>query len=104
MCFICKRIEMIKNGENRFFVKELETGYVVIGDHQHFKGYTLFLCKEHKSELFELNDTFKQKYFEEMTLVAKAVHTAFGAEKMNSAFSRRSRESRWFAGLICLSR
>lgn len=83
MCFICKRIEMIKNGGNRFFVKELETGYVVIGDHQHFKGYTLFLCKEHKSELFELNDTFKQKYFEEMTLVAKAVHTAFGAEKMN---------------------
>ena len=46
MCFICKRIEMIKNGENPYFVKELETGYVVIGDHQHFKGYTLFLCKD----------------------------------------------------------
>lgn len=38
MCLICDRIEMIKNGENPCFVKELETGYVVIGDNQHFYG------------------------------------------------------------------
>lgn len=25
MCFICDRIEMIKNGTNPYFVKELET-------------------------------------------------------------------------------
>ena len=47
MCIICDRIKMIKEGTNPYFVKELETGYVVIGDHQHFKGYTLFLFKEH---------------------------------------------------------
>ena len=45
MCFICDRIKMIGQGTNPYFVKELETGYVVIGDNQHFKGYTLFLCK-----------------------------------------------------------
>lgn len=38
MCSICDRIKMIKDGINSFFVKELETGYVVIGDNQHFKG------------------------------------------------------------------
>ncbi|HIV12129.1 MAG TPA: HIT family protein, partial [Candidatus Pullilachnospira stercoravium] len=43
MCLVCERIAMIKNGENPYFVKELETGYVVIGDHQHFYGYSLFL-------------------------------------------------------------
>ena len=43
MCLIYDRISMIKNGTNPYFVKELETGYVVMGDHQHFKGYTLFL-------------------------------------------------------------
>lgn len=83
MCFICKRIEMIKNGENPYFVKELETGYVVLGDHQHFEGYTLFLCKKHVSELFELDHGFKMKYLEEMSLVAEAVSRAFDAEKMN---------------------
>ena len=55
MCFICDRINMIKNGTNPYFVKEMETGYVVIGDNQHFKGYTLFLCKDHQTELFHLD-------------------------------------------------
>ena len=64
MCLICDRIEKIKNGNNRYFVKELKTGYVVIGDNQHFKGYTLFLCKEHKTELFQLNQGQKINFLE----------------------------------------
>ena len=56
MCLICDRIEMIRRGENPYFVRELETGYVVLGDHQRFAGYTLFLYKHHgdKTELFHL--------------------------------------------------
>lgn len=83
MCLICDRIEMIKKGTNPYFVKELETGYVVIGDHQYFRGYTLFLCKEHKTELHLLDEEFKNKYLQEMSLVAEAVYNAFDAEKMN---------------------
>lgn len=83
MCFICERIEMIKNGTNPYFVKELETGYVVLGDNQHFKGYTIFLCKEHKTELFQLSRFDKMKFLEEMSIVAEAVSKAFDAEKMN---------------------
>lgn len=83
MCLICDRIQMIKENTNHWFVKELETGYVVMGDHQYFKGYTLFLCKEHKTELFQLDYTTKMKFLEEMSVVAEAVAKAFGAEKMN---------------------
>lgn len=83
MCLICDRIEMIKNGENSYFVKELETGYVVIGDHQYFEGFTLFLCKRHETELFRLDREFKMRFLEEMSLVAEAAAKAFGAEKMN---------------------
>ena len=83
MCFICDRIKMITQGTNPYFVKEFETGYVVIGDNQHFKGYTLFLCKEHKTELFQLDRSQKMKFLEEMSIVAEAVSNAFGAEKMN---------------------
>ena len=76
---------MIKNRTNPYFVKELETGYVVIGDHQHFYGYTLFLYKFHgdKTELFHLDKSERQKFMEEMTMVAQAVQNAFGAEKIN---------------------
>lgn len=85
MCLICDRIKMIQNGTNPYFVKELETGYVVIGDNQHFRGYTLFLYKHHggKTELFHLDPTERAKFLEEMTIVAEAVSRAFGAEKIN---------------------
>lgn len=83
MCFICNRIKMIGEGTNPYFVKELKTGYVVIGDNQHFKGYTLFLSKEHKTELFQLDRPQKMMFLEEMSIVAEAVAKAFGAEKMN---------------------
>lgn len=83
MCLVCDRIQMIREHRNPWFVKELETGYVVMGDHQHFRGYTLFLCKEHKTELFYLSPATKLKFLEEMSLVAEAVAKAFGPEKMN---------------------
>ena len=83
MCLICERIELIKQGNNPHFVKELETGYVVIGDGQYFKGYTLFLAKEHVTELHQMEYETKIKFLEEMSIVQEAVAKAFQAEKMN---------------------
>ena len=83
MCFICDRIKMTQEGNNPYFVKELETGYVVIGDYQHFKGYSLFLYRDHVVELFDLDKETRAKHLYEMTVVAEAVKNAFGAQKMN---------------------
>ncbi len=82
-CLICNRINMIKAGTNKYFVAELETGYVVVGDHQYFEGYTLLLCKEHKHELHELSSDYKQKFLVEMSKVAEAVYRAFKPDKLN---------------------
>ena len=82
-CLICDRIQMIKEGKNPYFVCELETGYVVLGDHQRFRGYTLFLCKEHVTELHQLPYDLKMKYLEEMALVAEAVFNVYKPNKMN---------------------
>ncbi|MFM1534960.1 HIT family protein, partial [Helcococcus ovis] len=83
MCLICERIKIIEDGTNPYFVKELNTGYVVLGDHQYFKGYTIFICKYHKNEIFELDRDYKIKYLEEVSIVAEAVSNAFQCEKMN---------------------
>ena len=40
-CMICERINLINSNQNPYFVRELKTGYVVIGDHQRIKGYAL---------------------------------------------------------------
>jgi diadenosine tetraphosphate (Ap4A) HIT family hydrolase len=82
-CMICNRIKMIEEGTNKYLVAELGTGYVVIGDHQYFEGYSLFLCKEHKHELHELDKEYKEKFLVEMSLVGEAVQRAFKADKIN---------------------
>lgn len=82
-CFVCERIDLIKKGSNPFFVRELNTGYVVLGNCQRFKGYTLFLCKEHATELHFLDRDFRQKFLEEMSLTAEAVYKAFLPDKLN---------------------
>ena len=83
MCLICQRIEMIKEGSNPYLVKELSTGYVVLGDHQYFKGYTLFLAKQHVRELHDLDPETRLAFLAEMSQVQEAVAKAFEAEKMN---------------------
>jgi diadenosine tetraphosphate (Ap4A) HIT family hydrolase len=82
-CLICERIGQIQKGTNPYFVKELESGYVVIGDHQFFRGYTLFLSKKHCSELHELDYRDRKKFLEEMSLVAQTVHQTFKPDKLN---------------------
>jgi diadenosine tetraphosphate (Ap4A) HIT family hydrolase len=74
---------MIEEETNPYFVAELETGYVVIGDHQLFKGYTLFLCKHHKTELHFLDEDIKAGFLVEMSKVAEAVYNAFNPDKLN---------------------
>ena len=82
-CGVCERIAQTRRGENPYFVRELETGYVVLGDIQRLPGYTLFLCKEHATELHFLAPEFRRKFLWEMSLVAEAVYMAFRPDKLN---------------------
>lgn len=82
-CLICDRIEEARRGINKYAVAELETGFVVIGDHQLFKGYSLFLCKEHVSELHDLDESYRIRFLLEMSEVAAAVGRAFDADILN---------------------
>lgn len=82
-CLICSRVKLIKEGENPYFVKELETGYVVLGDFQYYRGYTLFLSKIHAEELHQLETTTMKKFLVEMAQVSSAVYNAFKPHKLN---------------------
>ena len=82
-CLVCDRIEKTRKGENPYFVRELETGYVVLGDHQRFEGYTLLLCKEHATELSQLTSEFRAAFLRDMAVTAEAVGNAFHPDKLN---------------------
>ncbi len=82
-CSVCKRIDNIITGTNPYFVTELETGYVVLGDYQFYKGYTVFICKKHVTELHQLETKFKNQFLKEMSEVGKAVFKTFKPRKLN---------------------
>ncbi len=82
-CLVCGRIAETLAGKNPYFVKELETGYVVLGDYQRFEGYTLLLCKEHATELNQLAPDFRAAFLRDMAITAEAVQNAFHPDKMN---------------------
>jgi len=83
LCGVCGRIEKTRAGNNPYFVKELETGYVVIGDHQRFEGYTLLLCREHATELSQLAPDFRNAFLRDMAVTAEAVENVFHPDKLN---------------------
>ena len=82
-CLICDRIQEIQKCRNRHFVAELDTGYVVCGDFQFFRGYALFLCKDHVTELHELTSGRRERFLIEMSLVAESVLHGFHPRKLN---------------------
>ncbi len=82
-CLICERIAQIRTGTNPYFVAELTTGYVVLGDFQYWRGYTLFLCKHHALDLHDLDADFRRTFLWEMSEVAAAVYRAFRPHHLN---------------------
>ncbi len=80
-CKICESLKTIKDDPH--YIMELETGYVALGWYQRFKGYTVFDCKIHASELHELEPEFKANFLKEMSIVAEAVYNVFKPDKMN---------------------
>jgi diadenosine tetraphosphate (Ap4A) HIT family hydrolase len=82
-CGVCDRVRRIEEATNPYFVAELESGYVVMGDHQLFRGYALLLCKEHKTGLHQLGAESKRAFLEEMSILAEAVFKAFRPRKLN---------------------
>lgn len=82
-CLVCKRIESIKNDNNKYFVKELKTGYVVLCDYQYFYGYTIFISKTHTNELYKLEKPKRELFLKEMAIVAESVIKAFKPKKLN---------------------
>jgi diadenosine tetraphosphate (Ap4A) HIT family hydrolase len=83
-CAVCNWISRIDGAEKKYFVTELETGFVFLSNKwQYFKGYTFFISKMCVSELHLMPPDFRKTFLFEMTAVCEAVQNAFHAVKIN---------------------
>ena len=81
-CEICQRIARF-TPDNPYLIAELDTGYAVLGDNQHYRGYTIFLAKQCAPELHHLAPDIRVRFLSEMADVAEAVFRAFEPRKLN---------------------
>jgi diadenosine tetraphosphate (Ap4A) HIT family hydrolase len=76
---MCKRWEDHRD----LRIAELEHSFVMLNHDQFFPGYTLLFTKRHVTELFHLDQTVRAGLMEEVSGVAKALHTLFQPDKIN---------------------
>jgi diadenosine tetraphosphate (Ap4A) HIT family hydrolase len=69
--------------ESDLRIIELKHSFVVLNRDQFFPGYTLLFTKQHATELFHLNHAVRAALMEEVSTVAKALHTRFQPDKIN---------------------
>lgn len=83
-CYVCDWISRIDEDENKYFIAELETGYVFLSSKwQYFKGYTFFVSKMCIGELHLMPIDFRKAFLFEMTIVSEAVKNTFNPIKIN---------------------
>jgi len=64
-------------------IADCGTSIAYLHDDQFFAGWTFLVLKRHATELWQLDPAERAQLTEEITRVASAVATAFGAVKMN---------------------
>ena len=64
-------------------IADCGTSIAYLHDDQFFPGWTFLVLKRHATELWQLDPAERAQLTEEITRVASAVATAFGAVKMN---------------------
>ena len=83
MCIICDRLELIKEGSFAPFVHEFESSYLVIGEHQYFKGYCVLHHKECIEDISDINGEKQEIYFRELMTAGKVIKDFFKAKRIN---------------------
>lgn len=82
-CALCQRVLKIKKGEYPFFIHEFEHSYLMLGEHQFYRGYCVLVSKKHHREMADIPSPEREEIFQEMMRTSKAIQKVFSPKKMN---------------------
>jgi len=82
-CFYCNKDERLK--KLMLPLTELEWSDVYLFRDQKHRGRVVVALKEHKTEIWQLDEDQRNGFFSEVAFVAEAVSKVFNADKVNYA-------------------
>lgn len=82
-CLVCERVESIRRATNPTFIIETPHGYVVLGDQQYLRGYSLLLWPDHIEHLHDLAAAERSRLLSGMALLGEAMWHALRPARLN---------------------
>jgi len=80
---IHERVELARAGQNPCVVCRVRSGWVVLGDHQFFRGYTLLLADPVVGHLNDLTLSERSQFLLDMAAVGDSLLAATDAYRVN---------------------
>jgi len=81
-CPLCQDSFAVEN-QHSFKIIELKRSIVRFNKNQYMPGWTTLILKRHATELFELEQGERSTYWDEVSVVAKALYEVYSPAKIN---------------------
>lgn len=80
-CAYCAKGELV--AKFGYPVCEMETGFLYLFKEQSKKGRVILAYKDHVSEMIDISSEERNRFFDEVSQVSKAIHKVFQPDKVN---------------------
>lgn len=82
-CLLCDRVELTKIDKYPYLIHEYKNSYLMLGEHQFFKGYCVLISKHHYKEMTDAPKEIQRELFEELMKAHETIEKVFSPTKMN---------------------
>lgn len=82
-CALCERVNSIRAGSYPYLIHEFPHSYLLLGEHQFYRGYCVLVSKSHHKEMADIPSPEREEIFQEMMITSKLLQKVFKPKKMN---------------------
>ena len=82
-CILCDRIKSLKVLDYPLVIHEFKNSYLMLGEHQYYKGYCVLVLKDHHREMTDIPSPEREEFFQEMMMASSVIEKVFKPKKMN---------------------
>jgi diadenosine tetraphosphate (Ap4A) HIT family hydrolase len=76
-------VKLTASGKYPYLIHEFSHSYLLLGEHQFFRGYCVLVAKGHYKEMTDMPPVMQAEMFQDMMKVSAVLQKNFLPEKMN---------------------